>query len=126
MKRLVLLVLFVFTLGVAGCGGGGDTTATPETTQGTLPTTTQAAGGEGDAAAGKKVFAEAGCTGCHTLADAGASGQVGPNLDQAKPDAALVVERVTNGKGAMPSFKGKLTDEQIQDVAAYVSSAAGS
>jgi mono/diheme cytochrome c family protein len=32
---------------------------------------------------------------------------------------------VTNGKGAMPSFKGQLTDTQIQDVAAYVSSVAG-
>ena len=45
---------------------------------------------------------------------------VGPNLDQAKPDAALVVDRVTNGKGAMPSFEGQLSEKQIQDVAAYV------
>ena len=67
----------------------------------------------------------AGCVGCHTLADAGATGTVGPNLDDAKPDAALVVERVTNGKGPMPPFKGQLTDKQIQDVAAYVSSVAG-
>ena len=83
------------------------------------------AGGAGDAAAGKAVFTSAGCVGCHTLADAGATGTVGPNLDEAKPDAALVVERVTNGKGPMPPFKGQLTDKQIQDVAAYVSSVAG-
>ncbi|MDQ3875074.1 MAG: c-type cytochrome, partial [Actinomycetota bacterium] len=38
----------------------------------------------------------------------------------------LVVDRVTNGKGAMPSFKDQLSEKQIQDVAAYVSSAAGS
>jgi cytochrome c553 len=80
----------------------------------------------GDAAAGKAVFTSAGCVSCHTLADAGASGTVGPNLDEAKPSAELVVERVTNGKGVMPSFKGKLSEKQIQDVAAYVSSAAGS
>jgi mono/diheme cytochrome c family protein len=81
--------------------------------------------GGGDAAAGKQVFESAGCAACHTLADAGASGTVGPNLDEAKPPAALVVDRVTNGKGAMPPFKGQLTEKQIQDVAAYVSTAAG-
>jgi uncharacterized membrane protein len=79
----------------------------------------------GDVAAGKTVFATAGCTGCHTLADAGATGTVGPNLDAVKPSDALVVERVTNGEGGMPSFRSKLSDAQIQDVAAYVSSVAG-
>ena len=74
----------------------------------------------GDPAAGKEVFASAGCTSCHTLADAGATGTVGPNLDQSKPDLAKVIDRVTNGKGVMPSFKGQLSDEQIQNVAAYV------
>ena len=79
----------------------------------------------GDAAAGKQVFESAGCVACHTLADAGSTGTVGPNLDDAKPPATLVVTRVTDGAGAMPSFKGKLTEQQISDVAAYVSSAAG-
>jgi mono/diheme cytochrome c family protein len=65
------------------------------------------------------------CASCHTLANAGTSGTVGPNLDQAKPPKSLVVDRVTNGKGAMPSFKGSLDPEQIQAVADYVSSAAG-
>ena len=50
---------------------------------------------------------------------------MGPNLDQAKPPESLVIDRVTNGKGAMPSFKGKLTPAQIQAVAKYVSSVAG-
>jgi mono/diheme cytochrome c family protein len=59
------------------------------------------------------------------LADAGSSGTVGPNLDQAKPPEALVVDRVTNGRGAMPPFKGQLTPAQIQAVAKYVSSVAG-
>lgn len=74
----------------------------------------------GDAAAGKAVFASAGCGSCHTLEAAGSSGAVGPNLDQAKPDAKLVVERVTNGSGVMPAFEGQLSDTEIQDVAAYV------
>ena len=86
-------------------------------------TTTEAPAG--DAAAGKQVFESAGCVACHTLEDAGSTGTVGPNLDEAKPPATLVVTRVTEGAGAMPSFKDKLTEQQIQDVAAYVSSAAG-
>jgi uncharacterized membrane protein len=78
----------------------------------------------GDVAVGKRVFASAGCAGCHTLADAGATGTVGPNLDAAKPSASLVADRVTDGLGVMPSFAGKLTDAEIAAVAAYVSSAA--
>jgi mono/diheme cytochrome c family protein len=81
---------------------------------------------EGDAAAGKAAFDSAGCASCHVLADAGADGSVGPNLDETHPDAALVVDRVTNGSGAMPSFADQLSEEQIADVAAYVSSVAGS
>lgn len=107
--------------------GGGETTPAGSTPAETTPAdTTPATGGEGDQAAGKEVFASAGCTGCHTLADAGSNGNVGPNLDKAKPSSDRVVTRVTNGKGAMPPFKGQLTEKQIKDVAAYVSSVAGS
>jgi len=79
----------------------------------------------GDVAAGKTAFETAGCTSCHTLKAANAHGTVGPNLDDAKPSAALVVDRVTHGKGVMPSFAGQLTPKQIADVAAFVSSSAG-
>ena len=79
----------------------------------------------GSTAVGKEVFASAGCGTCHTLADAGATGTVGPNLDEAKPSAELVVDRVTNGMGAMPSFADQLSEEQIAEVAAYVSAVAG-
>ena len=82
-------------------------------------------GAAGDAAAGKELFASAGCGACHTLADANAGGAVGPSLDEAKPSAELVVDRVTNGMGAMPSFSDELTEAQIADVAAYVTSATG-
>jgi uncharacterized membrane protein len=75
-------------------------------------------------ARGKEVFLSAGCAGCHTLADAGATGTVGPDLDAAQPSASLVAERVRDGKGVMPSFAGQLGDAEIADVAAYVSSAA--
>jgi mono/diheme cytochrome c family protein len=73
---------------------------------------------------GKTIFTTT-CGSCHTLADAGTSGTVGPNLDQAKPPKELVVDRVTNGQGAMPSFKGTLDQAQIDAVADYVSSVAG-
>ena len=76
-------------------------------------------------ALGKQVFASAGCAACHTLSDAGATGTVGPDLDAARPSAELVADRVTNGLGVMPSFAGKLSPEEITDVAAYVSGAAG-
>jgi len=88
------------------------------------PAAAAGGGGSGAAADGKKVFTS-NCGGCHTLAAAGSSGTVGPNLDEAKPPVDLVVTRVTNGMGAMPPFKGQLSEKQIQDVAAYVSSVAG-
>ncbi len=93
------------------------TSATPTSTP---PTTTAAGSGGGNPAAGKPVFASAGCSGCHTLRAAGATGTVGPNLDQARPSLALAIDRVTHGKGAMPAFAGQLSEQQIKDVAAFV------
>lgn len=101
--------------------GGGATT----TTTGTTTTTPAPSGGGGNTAQGKQVFASAGCGGCHTLKDAGTSGNVGPNLDTLKPSKAAVAKQVTNGGGAMPAFKGQLSPAQIDAVAAYVSSVAG-
>ncbi len=74
-----------------------------------------------DPAAGSRVFSTAGCGGCHTVADAQATGRVGPNLDDSRPGEAFVVERVTNGKGtAMPAYAGTLSEQEIRDLAAYV------
>ena len=75
------------------------------------------AGGETD---GKAIFASAGCGGCHTLSAAGSSGTVGPNLDESQPSLELAIDRVTNGQGGMPSFKGQLSEAQIQAVAEFV------
>jgi cytochrome c6 len=96
-------------------------TETAPTENETAPTETETGSAGGDAAAGKEVFASAGCGGCHTLSDAGTNGAVGPNLDEARPSFDKVVERVTNGSGVMPPFKDRLTEQQIRDVAAYVS-----
>jgi cbb3-type cytochrome c oxidase subunit III len=88
-------------------------------------TDTGGEGGEGEAADGEAIFAEAGCGGCHTLDAAGASGTVGPNLDESRPSQELAVDRVTNGRGGMPPFKGQLSADEIEAVAKYVSSVAG-
>jgi cytochrome c553 len=77
------------------------------------------------AAAGKPVFASAGCAGCHTLKAAGAGGQIGPNLDRLRPSYSVVRAKVEGGGGGMPSFRGQLSPQQIKDVAAYVSTSAG-
>jgi mono/diheme cytochrome c family protein len=116
-------VALVFVLALAGCSTTTKTTATPETVIGKVARPPAV---KGDPVAGKEVFETAGCASCHTLQDAGATGTVGPNLDDAKPSAELATDRVTNGKGVMPAFGGQLTPKQIADVAAYVSQAAGS
>lgn len=103
-----------------------ETTDTETTDTGTTGTTDTAPAGEGDPVAGKGIFlGVGGCGSCHTLSDAGTSGTIGPNLDDAQPSLELALDRVTNGQGAMPSFTGQLTEQQITDVATYVSSITG-
>lgn len=109
-------VASVAGLPVTGAGGG-------ETSGGTR--TEPGAGGEGEAADGEAIFAEAGCGGCHTLGAAGSSGTVGPNLDDAKPSRELAIDRVTNGRGAMPAFKDSYSEAEIAAVADYVVENAG-
>jgi mono/diheme cytochrome c family protein len=108
----------------AGCGSEGTTSASPETVVGKVPqqstTTTTTPTSQGDATAGKAVFASSGCGGCHTLKAANATGTVGPNLDEKKPPLPLIIDRVTNGKSPMPAFGQTLSQKQIQDVAAFV------
>jgi mono/diheme cytochrome c family protein len=83
---------------VAGCGSSGETASSP----------------------GAKVFASAGCGGCHTLKAADAKGQVGPNLDELKPDATTVEHQVRVGGNGMPSFGKRLSTRQISLVADFV------
>jgi mono/diheme cytochrome c family protein len=87
-----------------------------------VATTTSAAGGA--TADGATLFKQ-NCASCHTLKAAGATGQVGPNLDQLKPPKDIVVRQVTNGGNGMPAFGGRLSTAQIDAVAAYVASSAG-
>ena len=138
---IVLAMLFLmFASAIAGfavgrhTGGHGKSSSVASTqtaalstvsaTTSTEQTTTAAAatGGSATLAEGKRIFASAGCVACHTLKAAGATGTVGPNLDDRKPSYDKVIERVTNGKPPMPAFKGTLSPSQIQAVARFVSS----
>lgn len=128
MRRPLALALATLALTalLAACGNQEIRTATPETVEGTPPAAEQPPAEEppaeapaGDPAAGREIFT-ANCGSCHTLADAGTSGAIGPNLDDSQPAYELAIDRVTNGSGAMPPFAGVLSDEDIQNVAAYV------
>jgi mono/diheme cytochrome c family protein len=128
VRRTVLIVLSCGVL--AGCGAQGVVSPTPVTIVGKAPAAptfpvTPAFKLKGAPTAGVKVFASAGCGGCHTLAAAHATGTIGPNLDQLKPDYRATTAQVTNGGGAMPSFKKTLSSQQIADVSAYVVKSTG-
>ena len=73
---------------------------------------------------GKEMFAT-NCGPCHTLEAAGTDGVVGPNLDESKPPKELVIDRVTNGQGAMPAFGDNYSAEEIEAVADYVVASTG-
>src|SRR5687768_12657480 len=105
------LVAGALAVALAGCGGDDDGggTATP-------------AGGGASAASGEELFKQR-CSSCHTLAAAGADGEVGPNLDQVAPDAARVQQAIEQAPGVMPE---NLADgEEAQRIAEYVAGAAG-
>lgn len=85
----------------------------------------QAQAGDAELALGRLVFlqkAQPACALCHTLRDAGAEGQIGPPLDELKPDAARVLKILRSGFGAMPSFAEKLSEAEMAAVARYVAS----
>ena len=83
-------------------------------------------GGGGQAAPSdpKELFVQS-CGSCHTLADAGTTGTIGPDLDQLKPPLDAAVEQITNGGGGMPAFGDQLSEQQIQALAEYVVQATG-
>ncbi|HEV7496065.1 cytochrome c [Baekduia sp.] len=100
----------------AGCGGGSSGSGGSNTTRNSARPAPDP---------GHALFTSVGCSSCHTLAAAGAHGQVGPNLDTLKPSAKQVAKQVTNGGGGMPAFKDQLGSAQIRQVASYVAKVAG-
>lgn len=125
MKRFAAGFAVAGALALVACGGsnnsskrGNPQTQIPSQNAATSPSTQQAVNG-------KKIFTD-NCGVCHTLADAGTKGQNGPNLDDLKPDVGTVAHQVINGGGGMPPFQGRLSQQQIDAVAAYVAGKAGS
>lgn len=68
--------------------------------------------------AGKLVFAQK-CAVCH-----GSDGTAGiadaTNLQASKADSFSIIQIISNGKNAMPSFKNQLTEEEIHKLANYL------
>ena len=139
-RRVVaLIVLGAFALLTSGCGGGGGgEEANPTTTARTMTTMTTTSETMGNVAAGKSVFASAGCGGCHTFKAASATGTTGPNLDKhlaehMKEEGGAIDEHVKESilepdaeiaegykAGVMQSYRGKLSQEQINDLVAFI------
>jgi mono/diheme cytochrome c family protein len=100
-------------------GGSGGPAPGSSPAPATTPATSGPSGGAG-AAAGRALFVSAGCGSCHTLADAGTSGRIGPDLEQAHPDYQLALRRITDGGDGMPSFDRTLTQAQIRTLGHYL------
>ena len=128
--RRSLLVALALALFAGGCGGATTEEPLPEDVQGTVEQETVA---EGDASAGRRVFAaaEPTCGSCHTLKAANANGQVGPNLDESLEgdDAQYVYESIVNSDadvvagfppGVMPNYQGKPAGTQLADLLAFL------
>ena len=125
LQGFVVVITIAGLFGLAAAGWAIGRSGQNEAAAAFVPAAAPAAGESSAEAAGRQVYMDSGCGGCHALAAAGSTGAVGPDLDQAAPSEALVVDRVTNGKGAMPAFGSQLTPDQIAAVAAFVSSATG-
>lgn len=78
-------------------------------------------------ARGKELFGKVqpACAVCHTLQAAGAEGQIGPVLDELKPNADRVLRALRAGIGIMPSYADKLNDKDMQALARFVAQASG-
>lgn len=81
----------------------------------------------GDAASGAKIFS-ANCAACHAGGNNVVNGAKTLKQDALEKYEMNSIDAITyqvnNGKNAMPAFKGRLTDAQIDDVATYVLSQA--
>jgi mono/diheme cytochrome c family protein len=129
---LIATLALVGTLTLAGCGGGGGSSSSEAATTNDGSTAPPPAAGEEDVGAGESAMLAEGksvfttnCSSCHTLVEAGAGGEIGPNLDDLEPDMATVEHQVESGGGGMPSFEGTLSTTEIKSVATYVSAVAG-
>jgi len=89
------------------------------------PAAAPAAVSVADMTKGRALFNANGCGGCHTLADAGGMGVVGPGFDGNRGlTPTYVFNTVHDGRNAMPSFAGTIPDADIRALANYIVAAA--
>jgi cytochrome c6 len=132
LRRFAVCAASIATLSLTAptALGGAGMAEKPSATANTTTKSKASSSGAADEAmleTGRQVFLEEAlpsCTICHTLADAGASGQIGPNLDQLQPSLEMVRQAVAGGVGIMPAYGGQLSAAQIEAVAHYVSTVA--
>lgn len=138
MRVAVAVLAGASALLVAGCGSQGVVAPTAKEVSGTLPKPqTTPALTKGDPAAGKKLFASEGCSGCHTYGPAGSHGTIGPDLDKLAQDAKQAnkgslaeftqTSIINPGdyiqpgyQNIMPTTFGKLPPKQIADLVAFL------
>ncbi|TMV49002.1 cytochrome c [Paenibacillus mesophilus] len=113
MRKSIVCLSLLLALSLTACG---KTTKTPEggtAGGGTTP------GGGGTATVDASAIAKQNCTSCHggNLEGAGA-----PKLQTigAKYSKDQIAGIIANGKGAMPSFKGRLSDADINGLADWL------
>jgi mono/diheme cytochrome c family protein len=111
VRRIAPIALALASIALLTSGCGGKKSASPDR--------------QGNGSPGAAVFADAGCGGCHTMATAGATGKAGPNLDVLRPNQQRVERQVKNGGNGMPPFADKLSAAEIEQVAGFVATAAG-
>lgn len=107
-KKTMISAILVAVAGVGAGGGIISASASAEETA------------KVDREAARDLFHSYSCSACHALADAGAGGSIGPSLDNPTLTRDFVIDRVANGQGAMPSFSGQLSEEEIALLADYI------
>jgi mono/diheme cytochrome c family protein len=122
--RRAAVVLFVIALGVLGfgvpaavIGAVSDNDSIPEANVSDLTAAEQH---------GRELFGLR-CANCHTLKAANAVAEIGPNLDQRRPNKALVLNAIQNGRaqGNGQMAKDLYTGQDAEDVASFVAKAVG-
>lgn len=133
MRRTALIAILAALM--AGCGGEETVSPAPETVEGQTPQAQPAE--QGDPEAGKAIYAENGCGGCHAFGPANSDGTTGPNLDELEQHAEqanqgtleeYTRESITNPnayvvegfpEGVMPAYDG-LEEKQLNDLVAFL------
>ncbi|NOV04303.1 c-type cytochrome [Paenibacillus planticolens] len=118
MKKTLLVLTLLLAGSLAACGKS-PTTPQASPSASTSPTATQSSGGTSTTKVDAQAVFKANCVSCHGV---NLEGAVGPNLQKvgSKLSKDQVSTTITNGKGAMPSFKGKLSDDEVSSLATWL------